>query len=183
MSHTLYIYRDEYRVVLYVGVTSRGLARSHEHVESAPWWPYVASAEFTHWPTREAVLEREAEAIRRYRPAFNVLHNIGHEQMREHYLAARQAAAGALADYQGQGPLSFDPTDLDPRAVRHLLKVEPHRIAVLDTKARSVEVTPDSIDITPEVPVPAGLYRLTGGIGGAIRAPWRVVALRSPAEQ
>lgn len=95
-QHTsLYLYYDKSDFLLYVGITSRGVARNREHDRGKEWWPYVARQEVEHLPSRVAALDRERALIQRHAPPFNVQHNSHHEAMRETYLAVRQISPTA----------------------------------------------------------------------------------------
>lgn len=85
-SCSVYRYYDQSGVLIYVGITSRGIARNREHNRSRPWWPYVVRQEVEHLPNRSAALTRERELIERYWPPFNTQHN--------------PSAAAVLDDYQ-----------------------------------------------------------------------------------
>jgi hypothetical protein len=89
---SLYRYYDHHRVLIYVGITNRGIARNVEHNRSKRWWPYVASQEVEHFPTRSQAHAREVELIQRYAPPFNIQHNPGHQEMLAAYLTARDVA-------------------------------------------------------------------------------------------
>lgn len=72
--HSVYIARgtfDGERGVLYVGSTSRGLTRFHEHAGNAMWWPYMTSTSWRHYKTRQAALAAERRLIRQLNPLFN----------------------------------------------------------------------------------------------------------------
>lgn len=62
--------------LLYVGKTSRGLLRVHEHATSAAWWTQVAYQTFEHFETESQALAAEEHAIRSEHP----LHNTRHAQ-------------------------------------------------------------------------------------------------------
>jgi len=82
---SLYLYYDKFNVLLYVGITARGIRRNHEHAETQPWWRYVAHQEVTHLPSRRAALRVERETIIRRSPPFNRTHNPGHEELAAAY--------------------------------------------------------------------------------------------------
>jgi predicted GIY-YIG superfamily endonuclease len=71
---SVYQYRDEYDVLIYVGVTKRATTRQAEHTSKA-WWPLVASQSVEHYPTRALALEREEALIKEQCPPFNTIHN------------------------------------------------------------------------------------------------------------
>jgi hypothetical protein len=82
---SVYRYYDHSGVLLYVGVTSRGMARNAEHDKSKPWWHYVATQQVDHYETRADALEAEERLIRSFRPPFNVQHNPFHAEVRRAY--------------------------------------------------------------------------------------------------
>lgn len=86
---SVYRYYDQFGLLLYVGVTSRGAVRNAEHYSTKSWWPYVTRQEVQHLPSRPAALGRERALIHRYRPPFNTQHNPGSSELREAYLAMR----------------------------------------------------------------------------------------------
>ncbi|YCK35166.1 hypothetical protein ACNF49_14085 [Actinomadura sp. ATCC 39365] len=76
MSATsVYQYFGAGGALLYIGVTDRGIRRTHEHAESKPWWPLTTGCTIEHYPNRDEALAREADLIRRFRPPFNQQHN------------------------------------------------------------------------------------------------------------
>lgn len=83
---SVYRYFDKRGLLLYVGITRRGISRNSEHNTSKSWWQYVVRQEVDHYETRKAAHNIEKELIRQYRPPFNVQHNPGHAEVREAYL-------------------------------------------------------------------------------------------------
>ena len=72
--HSVYVARGRFNdrsVVLYVGCTSRGLARFHEHARTARWWKYMTTTTWHHRASREAALKTERLMIEKYKPLFN----------------------------------------------------------------------------------------------------------------
>ena len=76
LVHTVYVYRDGLGRVIYVGVTGGNHRRTEQHAKKV-WWPLVASAEFSHYSTRELADRAEVDLIRLWRPPFNVRDNPG----------------------------------------------------------------------------------------------------------
>lgn len=75
--HSVYVARGTYngrKVVLYVGSTSRGMTRFHEHGRTE-WWPLMSSTSWYHRKTRQAALKTERRLIEQLRPVFNVTGN------------------------------------------------------------------------------------------------------------
>ncbi len=68
----VYRLRDVTGALLYVGMTSSGMARLSHHSTQKPWWPEVSIVEVTHFPTRAHAADAEADAIRTEKPAHNV---------------------------------------------------------------------------------------------------------------
>lgn len=98
---SVYRYYDQNRLLLYVGITSRATKRQREHNGDKDWWPFVASQEVEHYPTRTLAATRERQLIVEFRPPFNTQHNIDHENLRALYLAARDSlpANGAAREH------------------------------------------------------------------------------------
>jgi len=67
----VYQYFDNSGALLYVGITGRGLSRSHEHARSKDWWALTTGCSIEHYATRAKALEREAYLIAAYKPPFN----------------------------------------------------------------------------------------------------------------
>lgn len=86
---SLYLYYDRNDLLLYVGITARGVSRNREHNATKEWWPFVARQEVEHYPSRSAALAAERSAIRAFHPPFNIQHNPGHELARDAYLSLR----------------------------------------------------------------------------------------------
>lgn len=82
---SVYLYFDEGEVLLYVGVTGRGLSRQREHNRDKVWWKYVRSQKIEHFDTREQALSRETQLIETFCPPFNTQHNLDTSQ-RDVYL-------------------------------------------------------------------------------------------------
>lgn len=57
--------------MLYVGSTSRGMTRFHEHAAHKEWWPLVSSMSWYHRVTRKAALATERRLIEQLAPEFN----------------------------------------------------------------------------------------------------------------
>lgn len=73
--HSVYVCRGNYmglpRVVLYVGSTSRGMVRLHEHAGTREWWPLMTSTRWYHRSSRSAALATERRLIHELDPIFN----------------------------------------------------------------------------------------------------------------
>jgi len=72
--HSVYVARgtfDGERCVLYVGSTTRGMTRFHEHAGTAMWWPSMTSTSWYHRKSRAAALRTERRLIEQLRPLFN----------------------------------------------------------------------------------------------------------------
>lgn len=93
---SVYRYFDEQGILLYVGITSRGMLRNREHNGSKDWWPYVAAQEVEHFTTRDEAHAREIELIADFRPPFNKHHNPSYGHFRDQYMTLRSM------------PVSFD---------------------------------------------------------------------------
>lgn len=98
---SVYLYYDEHDILLYVGITSRGMRRQTEHNRTKAWWQYVARQEVEHYDTRPEAIAREAALIGSRTPPFNTQKNADHARMEASYLAFR-----ALPE------LETDPIDL-----------------------------------------------------------------------
>jgi hypothetical protein len=72
---SVYLFFDRIGILVYVGVTSRGVVRQREHNADKAWWPYVSRQEVEHYPTRARALIRERELITLMCPPFNSAHN------------------------------------------------------------------------------------------------------------
>lgn len=87
-NHTVSIYRyfDRYDVLLYVGITTRGTARQHEHNATKQWWPLVFRQEIEHFEDLATGLAVEKATIERFRPPFNTQHNPSAARSRDAYI-------------------------------------------------------------------------------------------------
>jgi predicted GIY-YIG superfamily endonuclease len=83
---SVYRYYDSRDILLYVGITSRGIKRNREHNTTKEWWQFVARQEVEHYGSQEHASSREQGLIRKFRPPFNTRHNPSHEQDRAAYL-------------------------------------------------------------------------------------------------
>jgi hypothetical protein len=72
--HSVYVARGSMfgvRCVLYVGSTSRGMTRLHEHACTADWWPYMTTTSWFHRSSRQAALKTERRLIEQLQPLYN----------------------------------------------------------------------------------------------------------------
>lgn len=83
---SVYRFYDARSVLIYVGITSRGVTRQRQHNSDKEWWPFVVAQKVDHFPTRAAAHEREVALIKRWEPPFNKQHNKRHAQLRALYL-------------------------------------------------------------------------------------------------
>ncbi len=90
---SLYLYYDVDGILIYLGITGRGMGRNREHNARAEWWPFVASQEVEHFASRAEAEAQEQRLIKLYHPPFNKQHNPYHEQVRAEYLAFADRAA------------------------------------------------------------------------------------------
>lgn len=86
---SVYRYYDEYDVLIYVGITSRGAKRNAEHYKSKAWWPMVVRQEVEHYSTRDEAAAREVTLIRQHQPPYNTQHNEDSRRARLTYEAVR----------------------------------------------------------------------------------------------
>jgi len=71
MKTTLYRYFDSKGQLLYVGITKNQFDRLNQHSRNSTWMPFIASATFHHFETREEALRAETKAIATELPKFN----------------------------------------------------------------------------------------------------------------
>lgn len=160
---SLYVYRDTRGVVLYVGITSRGMNRSFEHAEAAPWWTYAATTSIQHYADRATALAAEAEAIRRFRPPFNKQHNLDWSELREAY-----SEWGANSGIYGQSVsdglcMTFDISDMADDDLWRLTRVAeraPNRVLIDGCPAREIELWDEFVTFYPKEPQRPGQYQL-----------------------
>jgi predicted GIY-YIG superfamily endonuclease len=96
---SVYRYYDKYDLLIYVGITNRGIQRNREHNTGKAWWPYVVRQEVEHFPTRAQALAREKLLIGKHRPPFNHQHNPDHGPLRDAYAAfMAQSEAGSCRE-------------------------------------------------------------------------------------
>jgi predicted GIY-YIG superfamily endonuclease len=74
-EHALYRFFDAADVLLYVGVSVDPILRMKAHRREKDWWSQVRSMTVEPFPTRQAALDAETEAIRTEKPLYNVQHN------------------------------------------------------------------------------------------------------------
>lgn len=75
MSTSLYRHFDAEGALLYVGISLSWPVRTKAHAHGSRWFEAVAKVEIEHFPTREAALLAEREAIKSEKPQFNIIHN------------------------------------------------------------------------------------------------------------
>lgn len=93
VSTSVYLYYDRHGILIYVGITSRGIKRNREHNETKDWWPFVTRQEVEHFDDRSAALDREKVLIETHCPPFNTQHNRAAAEVREAYLLFAAAHA------------------------------------------------------------------------------------------
>lgn len=108
---SLYRYFDKNDELLYVGITSRGLNRSHQHAASQPWWHLVVRSTVEHFSRVAFARMAEKRAIATERPLFN-LAGADHRQ-RPHRVWAGAAEPTIL-------PVAEDPASAADEAERRL---------------------------------------------------------------
>lgn len=88
----LYRHDDADGVLLYVGISDRLAKRTNEHGKSADWADWIAASRAEWFPTRDAALAAEREAIEQERPIFNRQGAApGADERRQRYLAGRSS--------------------------------------------------------------------------------------------
>jgi hypothetical protein len=117
---SVYLYYDKYDVLIYVGITRRGIRRQGEHNATKEWWPLVARQGVEHFATREDALVRERSLIEAHTPPFNKQHNPVHSQVRQAYLLFAAAQAQ---------PVKWQTA---AREMQMQLRLEPHRFGRQD---------------------------------------------------
>lgn len=121
---SLYQYFDRNGLLLYVGITSRGISRNREHNADKSWWKYVARQEVAHFPDRASAISAEKALIVQRRPPFNKQHNLEHESLVQAYEAFAKAQAEArsagniMQEMKGRLPLKVTSWE------RNLLRVK-----------------------------------------------------------
>lgn len=83
---SVYRYYDEHGILIYVGITSRGMQRNREHNATKEWWHLVTSQEVEHFETRHEAEAKERSLIRKHLPPFNKQHNSEYKLSRLAYL-------------------------------------------------------------------------------------------------
>lgn len=143
---SVYRYFDRDGILLYVGITGRGMSRNSEHNKSKDWWPYVTRQEVDHCKTRRAALNLERETIRQFRPPFNTQHNPGSDETRAIYLAHRDGpamspAAPIVAATSGRRRLALNVRAATPKVLILTSRAE-HRpaVATLDVSRRDFDI-------------------------------------------
>lgn len=113
-SPSVYRYYDSLGILIYVGITSQRSARNRQHNQDKEWWPLVARQDVEHFETREQIVAREAELIRKHSPPFNIQKNVDWASARAVYLQLRATGfeqldpVRLLHTYNRRIPLDFD---------------------------------------------------------------------------
>ncbi|MFE0353620.1 GIY-YIG nuclease family protein [Streptomyces nigra] len=71
----LYRFFDEAGELLYVGISGDPELRRTQHSKDKSWWPEVMDSTVEWFNNRDVALGKEAAAIRREKPRYNVQHN------------------------------------------------------------------------------------------------------------
>lgn len=116
---SVYLYYDSSDILIYVGITSRGIKRNVEHNTTKDWWRFVARQEVEHFDTRGEALAREKQLIVKHSPPFNTQHNPAVAKVRSAYLLFRAANDQPVklrdAVRAMEQRLELDPHDLGER--------------------------------------------------------------------
>jgi hypothetical protein len=83
---SVYRYLDADGVLIYVGITNRGVQRQAEHVAHSKWWRFVCTQDVEHYDDRPTAERRERLLIEKHQPPFNVTHNAEHKRRLTAYL-------------------------------------------------------------------------------------------------
>lgn len=90
----LYRHFDKDDVLLYVGISLSAVNRTAQHVHQSDWAKFIARIEIETYPSRDAALAAEREAILAEHPVFNTVHNGG----RKGYVGEEPIVNGAARD-------------------------------------------------------------------------------------
>jgi predicted GIY-YIG superfamily endonuclease len=71
----LYRFYDDSGNLLYVGITNNLESRFSQHQKDKPWYHQVSEIKTETYPTRDAALWVERNAIRLEKPIYNITHN------------------------------------------------------------------------------------------------------------
>lgn len=101
-DHWVYLCYASDGLLLYVGITARGLARPHEHAKRAAWAADVARIDVEHYPTVEEALDRESFLIADRKPLHNIQQRSTFDLRRRREPApSRWLSLDDLADWLG----------------------------------------------------------------------------------
>ena len=112
---SVYLYYDRAGLLIYVGITSRGITRNRQHNATKEWWPFVYSQTVEHYATRAEAAQRERSLIVRNEPPFNIQHNRRAASVKALYLKLQNAPPSALAVLDPDRPKTL----MASRIVRH----------------------------------------------------------------
>jgi len=76
MITDLYRHFDADGRLLYVGVSFHAVVRAYQHKAGAEWWAQAVTMKVERFPTREAALLAEREAIKQEKPLHNQVHTV-----------------------------------------------------------------------------------------------------------
>ena len=88
MNHPTFLYRlyDDSGQLLYIGISNSPIRRGSQHIDRQPWAHQVRRQEWSNpYPTREAALEAERQAIIAEQPRYNIVHGKAHPVVIEHH--------------------------------------------------------------------------------------------------
>lgn len=115
---SVYRYYDRHDILIYVGITNRGMRRQSEHNADKEWWSLVDRQDVEHYPTRPEALAREKDLITRHLPPFNKQHNGAAEAVLAAYLAFK--------DLAGDDPMRWRDA---VRAMQQRIELDPHGVS------------------------------------------------------
>jgi predicted GIY-YIG superfamily endonuclease len=75
MATFLYRLYDSEDQLIYVGVSKSAVRRLEQHLRDKPWADQIARQTAQAYPSRDAAIEAERQAIQKEKPKKNILHN------------------------------------------------------------------------------------------------------------
>lgn len=184
---SVYRYFDKNGILIYVGITGRGMARNSEHNKTQEWWQYVTRQEVEHYATRRAAHNVEKQLIRQHHPPFNVQHNPEHAVVRATYLEFRREnipmdAASLVRRSGSQHRLTLAPVHrTSSQLVLISLPEDRLRVAAIDIEAATFDLASGGRSGRVEsITVRDGLLRVAVNVRDAEKCGGGELMLRFP---
>ena len=144
---TLYRHFDGEGGLLYVGIAYDAYNRWRQHQDHSAWTPEVRKTTYEPFPTREAALSAEREAIQSERPKYNIKMNGRRLEVDQPKVPETPAQASAfklfdrIVNFRGAYTPNSAAAELDMSTNAVLAEIKAGRLAAFSPNGRQWKIT------------------------------------------